>query len=93
MNPPNKLEDRGPLNIAFLITSMPIGGAETLLVNLMRRLDPARICPQVICLKEKGPLGEQIADEFKVHSDLIRHRYDIGIVPRLQRIFAEQRID
>lgn len=87
------LQERAPLNIAFVITSMPIGGAETLLVNLMRKLDPERIRPQVICLKEKGPLGEQIAAEFPVHSDLIRHRYDLGIVPRLQKVFAEQQID
>lgn len=87
------LEDRGPLKIAFLITSMPIGGAETLLVNLMRRMDRHRVRPQVVCLKEKGPLGEQIADEFPVHSELIRHRYDVGILNRLRKIFLEEEID
>ena len=36
------LADRGPLRVMFLLTSMPIGGAETLLVNLVRRLDRER---------------------------------------------------
>jgi len=87
------LEVRGPLNVAFLITSMPVGGAETLLVNLMRRMDPERMVPQVVCMKERGPLGEVVSSEFKVHSDLIRHRYDLGIVPKLQRLFRAQAIN
>ncbi len=89
----NPLADRGPLNVAFLITSMPVGGAETLVVNLMRRMDSSRLLPQIICLKEKGPLGEEIAKEFPVHSDLIHHRYDVAIVPRLQSIFSREKID
>ena len=45
------LEDRGPLRVMFLITSMPVGGAETLLVNLIRRLDRERF-PAVALLPE-----------------------------------------
>ena len=35
------LADRGPLRVMFVITSMPVGGAETLLVELVRRMDRA----------------------------------------------------
>ena len=34
-----------PLHVMFTLTSMPIGGAETLLANLMRRMTPARFRP------------------------------------------------
>ena len=52
------LEDRGPLRVMFVLTSMPVGGAETLVVELIRRLDRARFLPELCCLKELGPLGE-----------------------------------
>nr|WP_149499739.1 glycosyltransferase [Roseiconus lacunae] len=81
--PPRR--ERGPLRCQFVITSMPVGGAETLLVNLLRRLDPALVQPEVVCLKEPGPLGEQIADEFPVHSHLIGGKWDAGVVIRLAK--------
>ncbi|WP_047815061.1 glycosyltransferase family 4 protein [Rhodopirellula islandica] len=77
----------------FVITSMPVGGAETLLVNLMRRMDPSVIQPEVICLKEPGPLGTEIANEFPVHSDLIGGKYDIAVLPRLARLLRKRNAD
>jgi hypothetical protein len=59
--------DLRPLRMGFLITSMPVGGAETLLVNMLRRMDPRRLAPQVVCLKERGVLGEDLAASLPVH--------------------------
>ena len=39
------LDDRGPLRVMFVITSMPVGGAETLLTELVRRMDRGGSCP------------------------------------------------
>lgn len=72
-----------PLRVLFLLTSMPVGGAETLLVNLVRRLDRRRFAPEIVCLKEPGPLGEMLAAEMPVHSDLLACKYDLRILPRL----------
>ena len=83
----------GPLRCQFVITSMPVGGAETLLVNLLRRFDPQVIRPEVICLKRPGPLGEQVADEFPLHSDLISGKWDIGVLFRLIKLMRKQRTD
>ena len=77
----------------YLITSMPVGGAETLLVNMMRRFDPARITPMIGCLKEKGVLGEELSGEFPVFENLIHHKYDVGVAVRLRKLFQEQEID
>lgn len=85
--------DRGPLRTMFIITSMPVGGAETLLVNLMRQLDRSQILPELCCLKEMGPLGEVAANEVTVHSGLIRNKYDHRILARLRKLIGEQRID
>ena len=81
-----------PLETAFLLTSMPIGGAETLLASLLRGLDPNWIRPQLVCLKELGLLGEQLQREFPAHSRLIGGKYDLRVFWRLRRLFRQQRI-
>jgi glycosyltransferase involved in cell wall biosynthesis len=87
------LDDRGPLRVLFLVTSMPVGGAETLLVNLVRRLDRRRFSPQLACLKQRGPLGEMLSDEIPVHAELLSHKYDLRVLPRLCRLMTDEQID
>ncbi len=77
----------------FVITSMPVGGAETLLVNLVRRLDRQRFAPDVCCLKEPGPLGEELSGQIPVFSNLLSNRLDLRIWPRLKNLFIRRRID
>ncbi|MDP6468771.1 MAG: glycosyltransferase [Pirellulaceae bacterium] len=87
------LGDRGPLRVMFVITSMPVGGAETLLVNLIRGLDSARFSAEVCCLKARGPLGELLADEVPVHSHLLSSKLDVRVLSRLRTLIRERRID
>ncbi len=82
-----------PLNVSFITTSLPVGGAETLLVNLVRRLDKSRVQPQVLCLKEAGELGDVIAREVPLQSQLLIGKYDFRILPRLIRAFRSQQTD
>ncbi len=82
-----------PLRTLFLLTSMPVGGAETLLVNMIRRFHPQRIAPAVACTKEQGPLGELLANEFPVTSHWLRGKYDVSIVRRLARYLRRERFD
>jgi glycosyltransferase involved in cell wall biosynthesis len=82
-----------PLKLSFIITSLPVGGAETLLVNLVRRLDKSLVQPQVICLKEAGELGEAIAREVPLHSHLLSGKFDFRILPRLIYAFRSQQTD
>src|SRR5690348_13602908 len=85
--------DRGPLRVMFFITSMPVGGAETLLVNLIRKLDRTRFAPELCCLKEEGPLGEVLAEEIPVFSNQIHGKYDLLVYRRLARLLDQRRID
>lgn len=85
--------DRGPLRVMFMITSMPVGGAETLLVNLIRRLDGRRFVPELCCLKELGPLGETLAREIPAHSRLLKSKFDVRIVKRLTQLLRLRRMD
>lgn len=82
-----------PVRCAFVVTSMLVGGAETLLVNLLRRMDHNSFHPHIICLKEKGELGEEVASEFPIYSDLIRNKYDVTVLPRLVTLMRQQQID
>jgi len=87
------LADRGPLRVLFMTTSMPVGGAETLLVNLIRGLDRSRFIPLLCCTKELGPLGEELAGEIKTYHGLLRSKYDLRVLPRLMRLMRAERID
>ncbi|MAT71431.1 MAG: glycosyl transferase family 1 [Planctomycetaceae bacterium] len=82
-----------PLRVMFLTTSMPVGGAETLLVNLVRGMDRQRFAPEIVCLKEPGPLGDELAREMPVHSNLLAGKYDLRILPRLWRLLRARRAD
>ncbi len=82
-----------PLKALFVITSMPVGGAETLLVNLLRQFRSSHILPSIACLKEKGPLGEEIAKEFPVTDHWLRGKFDVRVVPRLAKHLRKEKID
>lgn len=85
--------DRGPLRTLFVTTSMPVGGAETLLVNLVREFDRDRVHPEVVCLKQMGVLGERLASEIPVHSGLLGHKFDVRVFSRLRKLMQVRRYD
>ena len=87
------LVDRGPLRVMFAITSMPVGGAETLLVDLIRRLDRSHFLPELCCLKELGPLGEVLAREIPTFDHLLSHKADLRVLPRLAGLLRRRRVD
>ncbi len=87
------LSERGPLRVMFVITNMPVGGAETLLVDIVRRLDRNRFAPELCCLKHFGPLGEVLAKEVPAFTGLLNHKYDFAVLGRLRRLLADRRID
>jgi glycosyltransferase involved in cell wall biosynthesis len=85
--------DKRPLRVLFLTTSMPIGGAETLLMNLVRRLDRSRFAPEIVCLKDKGPLGQELSLEMPVHYGLIEHKFDVAVLWRLWKLMRRPQAD
>jgi glycosyltransferase involved in cell wall biosynthesis len=91
MNTPTNTVQQPLLRVMFLTTSMPVGGAETLLVNLVRRIDRARFAPEIVCLKEAGPLGETLSAEMPVYSDLLAGKFDLRVLPRLWKLMHSPR--
>lgn len=82
-----------PLNVMFVITSMPVGGAEVLLMNLVRRFDPQRIKPSICCLKEKDELGEEVSFDIPVFDHQIKHKFDLAVIKRLGLLYKKNKID
>ncbi len=84
---------RRPLRVMFVITSMHVGGAEMLLLNLLRRIDRSRFSPELCCLKELGELGEQLQHNILVYEKLLRNKFDIGVFWRLTKLLKRRQID
>lgn len=82
-----------PLRVMFVITSMPVGGAETLLVELIRRMDRRRFAPELCCLKHFGPLGEELAAEVPAFAGLLAHKYDLRVLWRLWQLMRRRRVE
>jgi glycosyltransferase involved in cell wall biosynthesis len=87
------LADRGPLRVMFVLTSMPVGGMESLLVTLIRRLDRAGMLPELCCLKRFDTLGEVLAGEIPAFSGLLKNKYDVAVLHRLTRLLRQRQID
>jgi glycosyltransferase involved in cell wall biosynthesis len=77
----------------FLQTDMRIGGAEMLTASIIRRLDRARFSPELCCLKERGELGEALADVIPVHHGLLRNKFDLRVWPRLSGLLRDRQIN
>ncbi|MPZ64395.1 MAG: glycosyltransferase [Pseudonocardiaceae bacterium] len=82
----------GPVRLTVVLDRISLGGAETLLLNLLSRLDPALVSPRVVCLREGGPL----AADFRaagIPVDVLDRtgRFDPRTVPRLLRHFRRHR--
>lgn len=87
------LGSRESLRVMFVITCMPVGGAETLLAEIVRRLDRRLFAPELCCLKYLGPLGETLSREVPTYTGLLAHKYDLRVLPRLTRLMRRRRID
>ncbi len=83
---------RNPVGVMFVISSMPIGGAEVLTAELLRRMDRRRFAPRLCCLKHLDVLGEQLSAEVPTTSNLLRNKFDVRVLWRLAGIMRRQRI-
>jgi glycosyltransferase involved in cell wall biosynthesis len=85
--------DRDPLRVMFMINDMTVGGAEMLLDQLIRRLDPSRFAPELCCMNKLGELGENLRGVVPVFPHLLKHKYDVPVLSRLVRLLRKRQID
>lgn len=85
-----------PLRLTVVLDLLSVGGAEILLLHLLRTLDPAVVAPRVLCLREVGAL----APDFRaagIPVDVLPAaggaRGQLGRVARLVRYYRHHRTD
>jgi glycosyltransferase involved in cell wall biosynthesis len=82
-----------PVPVLFLEPTLPLGGAERVLFDLVTRLDRDRFRPVVCCLKTPGAIGEALAARgVPVYHDLLSYRYSPAVLPRLVGLLRRERI-
>jgi glycosyltransferase involved in cell wall biosynthesis len=84
------------INVAYVIDTMIFGGTQTHIMQMMRGHDKTRFRPFLVCLHEKGPLGDDLEGEgFPVHALGLKRIYTDGLVfgmPRFIRFLQSNRI-
>jgi glycosyltransferase involved in cell wall biosynthesis len=91
--PANRDPKSRPLRVLFVQTDMRVGGAEMVTANIIRRLDRRQFAPELCCLKQRGALGEELANEIPVHHGLLRNKWDLRVWPRMTALLRRRKID
>lgn len=85
------------IRVLYLIDTMAYAGTQTHIANMMRGHDRARFSPRLLCLQEKGALGERLeAEGFPVEALGLRRIYGLAAVRACARYAAclkRERID
>lgn len=87
------LDERDALRVMFMINDMTVGGAEMLLDQLIRRLNPSRFAAELCCMNKLGELGDSLRGVVPVFPHQLKHKYDLQVVPRLAGLLRRRRID
>ena len=83
-----------PVRLSVVMDLTFVGGAEMLLLELLRRIDRAKVEPEVVCLREEGPLAADFRAAGVPVTVLERSgRYDLSTLPRLVRHLRAHRTD
>jgi len=83
-----------PARLCLVLNVALVGGAEVLLSDVFRQFDPERVRPELVCLREAGPLGEELRREgFDVTVLGRRGWRDLRATLALWRYFRQRRPD
>lgn len=80
--------------VAVVVSSLTIGGAEQLLLQLLRHINRQRFDLHIFFLREPGILGKEILQlGFPVSTRIIRSKFDLFGIFRLAKLLKENKID
>jgi len=83
-----------PIKILHVISKLPVGGVENLLLTVLRNCDRERFVPLVCSLSDRGEIGAEIEElGFKVVClNKLKHRLDWTIVQDIYRCIKQNDI-
>lgn len=77
-----------------VLLTMGVGGAEKLVYDMIRHLDPAEVCSSVSCLQDMGPLGDKLREQgVPVFLHERRHGIDWSMIGWLRQLITTEQID
>lgn len=83
-----------PVRLCLVLDVALVGGAEVVLLEMFRHLDPQRVRPELVCLREPGPLAEDFRSSgFDVTVFGRRGWRDLRATARLWSHFRRTRPD
>ena len=83
-----------PLRVMFLVTSMPVGGAETLLREPRPPYESAEVRPRDRVPERTGTAWvKSWPRKCRFISNLISHKFDVLVLWRLWRLMRKRQID
>lgn len=85
--------DDGRIKVLFLMIQMAMGGAERLILNLIRHLDTRVFAPSLGWFVEERPLKEFEELNIPLYYIPKRSRFDWGTMRTLGQVVREHRID
>lgn len=84
----------GRIHLDVLIATLTIGGAEQLLLDLLRRIDRSRFQVSLLFLNEPGALGQELLKlGFPAIAHIAHHRFDLLAILRLVQLFSRKQTD
>ncbi len=80
--------------VAVVVSLLTIGGAEQLLLELLRHINRQRFDLHIYFLREPGILGKEILQlGFPVSTGIIRSKFDLSGIFRLAKLLKENKIE
>jgi len=82
------------IQVLRVITWLPVGGIERKIMDVLPRLDRDRFDVSLVCLREMGPLADELAEKgIPVSLIRFRKRWDLGAMRKLTALIRKRKID
>ncbi len=91
----SKRDNNKVFNILHVVTRLPVGGVENMLLKVVTRYDKERFNATVCCIKEGGEIAEELKRlgyTVEILNRMNGHGFDIGAVADLYRLIKKENI-
>ena len=88
------MPDTPRTRVAVIVSHLTVGGAEQLLLELLRHIDRQKLDIHIFFLRKPGIVGKEVLDlGFPVTTDIIRSKFDLTGIFRLARLLKDFQTD
>jgi glycosyltransferase involved in cell wall biosynthesis len=82
------------INLGVLVSTLTVGGAEQVLLELLRNIDRNRFDIQVFFLQDPGIIGKELEKlDIQLTTNIRKNRLDVFTIFRLRKLFVLKKIE